>query len=165
MNNKSIHQFKVMQFSGLDKSLADYEGKVLLIVNTASKCLFRNQFKRLEYIYQKYKDQGFEILAFPSNNFFNQEPRTGYNLETYCRVKEQVTFPVFKRIHVRGPYVHPLYAFLSESNLNGSIDSKPIWNFHKYLVNKQGEIVDFYYPTTSPLSSQIIRKIEELLRQ
>ncbi len=165
MGNKSIHQFKVLQFSGIDKSLADYDGKVLLIVNTASSCIFRRQFKQLERVYKKYKNSGFEILAFPSNNFLNQEPRTGYNLETYCRVKQQITFPVFKRMHVRGPYTHPLYSFLSKSTLNGSIDSKPVWNFHKYLVNKKGEVVDFYYPTTNPTANRLLRKIEELLAQ
>lgn len=165
MTNKTVYQFNALQFSGVEKSLKDYEGKVLLIVNTASGCYFRRQFKNLERIYQQYKDQGFEILAFPSNDFRNQEPRTGHNLETYCRIQERITFPVFKRIHVRGEYIHPLYSFLSDIQQNGQVDSKPVWNFHKYLINKKGEVVDFYYPFTSPKSSKLTAKIEELLKQ
>ena len=165
METKTIYQFNALQFSGVEKSLADYEGKVLLIVNTASGCYFRRQFKNLERIYQQYKAQGFEILAFPSNDFRDQEPRTGYNLETYCRIQEGVTFPVFKRIHVKGEFIHPLYAFLSDPQLNGAVDSKPVWNFHKYLVNKKGEVVDFYYPFTSPKSAKLKAKIEALLKQ
>jgi len=165
MNNKTIYQFKALQFSGIEKSLSDFDGKVLLIVNTASRCFFRRQFKSLEFIYQKYKDQGFEILAFPSHSFGNQEPRTGHNLETYCRIQARISFPIFKRIYVKGTYIHPLYAFLSDSRQNGHVDSKPVWNFHKYLINRKGEVVDYYYPFTSPKSPALMSKIEELLKQ
>jgi len=161
----SIYDFKVLEFSGKERSLGDFEGKVVLIVNTASECFFTKQYKTLEVLYNKYRDQGLEILAFPSNNFNNQEPRTGVNLETFCRLKQQVTFPVFKRIHVKGDYTHPLYDYLSKKELNGVVGSKPIWNFHKYLVNKKGEVVDFYYPFTSPTSTKIENRIKQLLAE
>lgn len=161
----NIYKFSACDFSGKDRSLADFQGKVVLIVNTASKCFFRKQFKTLELLYQQFKNDDFEILAFPSNDFRNQEPRTGINLETYCKIKEGVTFPVFKRVHVKGDYVHPLFHFLSSKELNGVVDSKPLWNFHKYLIDKNGKVVDFYYSVTSPMSSRIQTKIKELLAQ
>lgn len=164
MERRTIYDFNVLEFSGNYKSMSEYEGKVLLIVNTASGCYFRRQFKSLEKLYHKYKDQGFEILAFPSNDFANQEPRTGNNLETYCRIEAGVTFPVFKRIHVKGDFVDPLYKYLSHKSENGVLDSIPLWNFHKYLVNKEGAVVDFYYPFTSPKSAHIHKQIEQLLQ-
>ena len=165
MDKKTIYDYKVLEFSGHERSLQDFAGKVILIVNTASGCFFKKQFKTLEQLYQQYKDQGLEILVFPSNDFRHQEPRTGYNLETYCRVQEGVTFPVFKRIHVIGDFAHPLYQYLSQKELNGVFDNKPRWNFHKYLVNKQGEVVDFFYTFTSPMSNRICKRIEELLAE
>lgn len=163
--SNTIYDYSALEFSGQEKSLRDFSGKVILIVNTASLCYFRRQFKPLEQLYQQYKDQGFEILAFPSNNFLKQEPRTGINLETHCRLKEQVTFPVFKRIHVRGDFTHPLYKFLSSKELNGRLDSTPVWNFHKYLIDKQGRVVDFFYPFTSPMSPKIHAQIRQLLAE
>lgn len=163
--NKNIYDFTALEFSGQERSLRDFENKVVLIVNTASECFFTKQYKSLEKLYQKYKDRGFEILAFPANDFNNQEPRTGTNLETFCRINQQVTFPVFKRVHVTGEFTHPLFKFLSSKELNGVLNSKPIWNFHKYLINRRGELVDFYYPITSPLSAKLNRKIEALLTE
>ena len=162
---KTIYDFDALQFNGTMKSLGDFEGKVLLVVNTASQCLFTRQFKSLEKLYQKYKERGFEVLAFPSNNFRNQEPLTGSTLETFCRINQQVSFPVFKRSHVIGTYTTALYSFLSNKAENGHINSNPSWNFHKFLINRQGEVVDFYYPTTSPLSGKICRNIERLLEE
>lgn len=159
----TIYDYSALEFSGQEKSLRDFSGKVILVVNTASACYFRRQFKPLERLYQRYKDRGFEVLAFPSDNFLHQEPRTGTNLETYCRLQEQVTFPVFKRIHVRGAFVHPLYKYLSDKEMNGRFHSKPLWNFHKYLINRQGQVVDFFYPFTSPTSPRLHARIEQLL--
>ena len=165
MDFNTIYDFRVLEFSGNYKSLSDYKGKVLLIVNTASGCYFRRQFSSLEKLYQQYKSQGFEILGFPSNDFANQEPRTGSNLETYCRIKQKATFPIFKRIHVKGDFADPLYKFLSHKSENKVLESVPMWNFHKYLINKEGKVVDFFYPFTSPLSSSIKNQIENLLQQ
>lgn len=161
--NKTVYDFEALEFNGKKKSLRDYQGKVLLIVNTASKCFFTKQFKSLENLYRKYQDLGFEILAFPSNDFRNQEPLTGRTLETFCRINQQVSFPVFKRIHVVGEFVDPLYQYLAKIQENGKVASTPKWNFHKYLINKNGEVVDFFYSTTSPMSKKIHNRIEKLL--
>ncbi|MEI5984687.1 UNVERIFIED_CONTAM: Glutathione peroxidase [Trichonephila clavipes] len=161
--NKTIYDFSALEFSGNKRSLRDFEGKVVLIVNTASKCFFNKQFETLESLYRKYKQLGFEVLAFPSNDFRKQEPLTGRTLETYCRIAKQVSFPVFKRIHVRGEFTDPLYQYLSNSNINGKVDSVPLWNFHKYLVNRKGEVVDYFYSLTSPMSKKVHNRIEELL--
>jgi len=162
---QTVYDFQALQFNDEKKSLQDYSGKVLLIVNTASRCFFTKQFKSLEELYQKYKDQGFEILAFPSNDFRGQEPMTGTQLETFCRIQQQVTFPVFRRIHVIGDYCDPLYRFLSDKTQNGRVNSKPLWNFHKYLVNKQGEVVDYFYSLTSPTARRLQAQIERLIAE
>lgn len=159
----NIYDFKVLDFNMNYVSLSEFKGKVLLVVNTATSCVLRGQFKSLEKLYAKYKDQGFEVLAFPSHNFLNLEHKTGRNLEVHCRVKMQLTYPIFKRIHVKGKFVDPLYAYLSDIKLNGNVQGTPKWNFHKYLVNRQGEVVDFFYPTTSPLSPKVCERIEMLL--
>jgi len=161
----TVYDFHALQFNDEKKSLQDYSGKVLLIVNTASQCYFTKQFKNLEKLYQRYKDQGLEILAFPSNDFRGQEPMTGHRLETFCRIQQQVTFPVFRRIHVIGEYCDPLYSFLSDIKQNGKVNKKPLWNFHKYLVNKNGEVVDFFYSTTNPTARRVMTKIEQLLAE
>jgi|SRR5690606_16626004 len=162
---QTIYQFHGLQFDGEKKSLQEYSGKVVLIVNTASRCFFTRQFKSLEKLYNKYKDQGFEILGFPSNDFRGQEPMTGRQLETFCRVHQQVTFPIFKRIHVKGEYCDPLFQYLSDKSINGRIGVKPQWNFHKYLVNKNGEVVDHFYSTTSPNAGRLMTKIEQLIAE
>ncbi|UIR57561.1 glutathione peroxidase [Sphingobacterium sp. SRCM116780] len=162
---KTVYDFEALQFNGKEKSLADYKGKVLLIVNTASQCVFTRQFKSLEKLYQTYKNQGFEILAFPSNNFGKQEPLTGYTLETFCRINQQVNFQIFKRSHVIGEYTSPLYKYLSNKEENGFIESKPMWNFHKYLINKKGEVVDYFYSMTSPTASKVKKRVEQLLSE
>ncbi|AIM37337.1 glutathione peroxidase [Sphingobacterium sp. SG20118] len=162
---KTVYDFAALQFNGQEKSLADYKGKVLLIVNTASQCLFTRQYKSLEKLYQTYKNEGFEILAFPSNNFGKQEPLTGYTLETFCRINQQVHFPIFKRTHVVGEYASPLYKYLASKIENGHIESKPVWNFHKYLINKKGEVVDYFYPITSPNATKVKKRVEQLLSE
>ncbi|MFD1770069.1 glutathione peroxidase [Sphingobacterium suaedae] len=159
----TVYDYHGLQFNGERKSLQDYAGKVLLIVNTASQCVFTKQFKSLEKLYQKYKNQGFEVLAFPSNDFRGQEPMTGLQLETFCRIHEQVTFPVFKRIHVVGKYCDPLYQFLSDKSKNGRVGVRPLWNFHKYLIDKEGNVVDFFYSLTNPQASRVMTKIEQLI--
>lgn len=165
MSNTTVYDFSVKEFSGNEKSLVDYKGKVLLIVNTASQCYFRKQFKSLELLYNKFKDKGFEILAFPSNDFANQEPRTGSNLETYCRVQEKVSFPVFQRVHVRGDDMDPLFRYLSTKSFNHKFNRAPVWNFHKYLIDKNGKVIDFYFPFTSPLSKKVCNQIEFLINE
>ncbi len=160
---QTIYPFKVKLLNGKEKTLADYKGKVLLIVNTASGCGFTPQLQELQDLRTAYADQGFEVLGFPSNDFGRQEPLEGAAINEFCEVNYGVKFPVFEKIMVRGPQIHPLYKFLSEKKLNGKINSSPRWNFHKYLINKNGEVVDYFYSFTKPSSSKVKKKIQRLL--
>ncbi|WP_214229190.1 glutathione peroxidase [Pedobacter sp. B4-66] len=155
-NSKSIHQFKAKLINGSDKNLSDYKDKVLLVVNIASGCGFAPQLKELQTLRDEYRAQGFEVLAFPSNDFGRQEPLEGSEIDTYCEVNHGVQFPVFDKIMIRGTHAHPLFKFLTQK-------STPRWNFHKYLINKDGEVVDYFFPFTTPLSSKIKKKIQKLL--
>lgn len=162
---KSVHQFKSKEINGDEKSLADYKGKVLLIVNTASKCGFTPQFKDLEVLYQDYKDKGLEILGYPSNQFQNQEPLEGEALTEFCEINYGVTFKIFDKVNVKGDEATPLFQYLSNKDLNGKVNSTPKWNFHKYLVNKNGEVVDYFLTITSPNSNRIRKAIDKLLAE
>lgn len=162
---KSVHDIAVKEISGKEKSLSDYKGKVLLIVNTASKCGFTPQFKDLEALYQDYKDKDFEILGFPSNQFQNQEPLEGEELSEFCEINYGVTFKIFDKIDVKGESAAPLFQYLSNKDLNGEVNSTPKWNFHKYLVNKEGKVVDYYYTITNPNSKKVRKAIDKLLAE
>jgi glutathione peroxidase len=162
-STQTIYPFKAKLLSGKEKTLSDYKGKVLLVVNTASGCSFTPQLKELQELRDKYADQGFEVLGFPSNDFGRQEPLDGAAINEFCEVNYGVKFPVFEKIMVRGSQAHPLFKFLSEKKLNGHINSSPKWNFHKYLINKTGEVVDFFYSFTKPNSSKVKKKIQHLL--
>ncbi|MGN6640994.1 MAG: glutathione peroxidase [Mucilaginibacter sp.] len=162
MDDKSIYQFDVQTLDGEDINLADYKDKVLLIVNTASECGFTPQLKDLADLKDSFKDEPFEILAFPSNDFGGQEPRNGKELAAFCK-NAGANYPVFEKIRVRGPYAHPLYQFFADKKRNGKLKSVPRWNFHKFLVNKLGEVTDFFYPFTKPTSSKVRKKIARLL--
>jgi glutathione peroxidase len=161
--SNSVHDYTVKDIKGKDVNLADYKGKVLLIVNTASKCGFTIQYKDLEKLYEQYKDKGFEILAFPSNDFMNQEPLQGDAIADFCEVNFGVSFKLFERVSVKGPDQIPLFKFLSNKSLNGKFNSVPKWNFHKYLVDKDGNVVDYYYSITSSTSAKVKKAIEKLI--
>ncbi len=163
MSSKDIYQFDVETIAGHQISLEIFKGKVLLIVNTASGCGFTPQLKDLEELRQAFQGQEFEILGFPSNDFGGQEPLDGAKISEFCSVNYGTNFPLFNKIRVRGEYAHPLYKFLADKKLNSRISSAPRWNFHKYLVNKEGQVCDFFYPFTNPTSSKIKKKIERLL--
>lgn len=162
-NANSIQQFKVKLINGSEKNLSEYNGKVLLIVNTASGCGFTPQLKELQQLKEELGNENFEVLAFPSNDFGRQEPLEGTAISEFCEVNYGVTFPVFDKIMVRGEHAHPLYKFLADKKLNGQLTSTPRWNFHKYLVNKDGVVVDYFFPFTKPLSSKIKKQIQRLL--
>jgi glutathione peroxidase len=162
MTDHLVYQFDVQQINGEEKSLSDYKDKVLLIVNTASQCGFTPQLKDLVDLKTRFKDKDFEILAFPSNDFGGQEPLDGEAIVTFCE-SFGANFPIFDKIRVRGPYAHPLYKFFSDKKENGKLSSVPRWNFHKFLINKEGKVTDFFYPFTKPNSSKIKKKIERLL--
>ncbi|NNE29858.1 MAG: glutathione peroxidase [Saprospiraceae bacterium] len=160
---KSIYQFEVQDVQGNTVSLEDYSGKVLLIINTASRCGFTPQLKGMEEIHEKYKDQGFSILAFPSNDFGSQEPLEGAAIQEFCQLNYASTYPIFKKIKVTGENADPLYQFLQSKDQNGKVNSKAKWNFHKYLINKQGEVVDYFLSTTRPNGNKINRAVKRLL--
>jgi len=159
---KSVHQFKVRLIDGTEKNLADYKNKNLLIVNIASACGFAPQLQELQALREELKDSDFEILAFPSNDFGRQEPLDGMDIQSFCQKNYGVEFPVFEKIMVRGSEAHPLYKFLGDKGLNGKLTSTPRWNFHKYLINKQGEVVDYFFPFTKPSSTKVKKKIQRL---
>jgi glutathione peroxidase len=161
--NHTIYPFKVKLLNGIEKHLADYKGKVLMIVNTASGCGFTPQLQELQDLRTEFSDKGFEVLGFPSNDFGGQEPLESTALNEFCTINFGVQFPMFEKIMVRGAAAHPLFKFLSEKKLNGHINSKPKWNFHKYLINKEGEVVDYFYSFTKPSSSKVKKKLQQLL--
>ena len=154
--SKSVHQFKVKLINGAEKNLSAYKNKVLLIVNIASACGFAPQLKELQELRDQLGTEHFEILAFPSNDFGRQEPLEGAAISNFCEANYGVHFPVFEKIMVRGEQAHPLFKFLTQT-------ATPRWNFHKYLVNKDGEVVDYFFPFTKPLSSKVKKKIQRLL--
>lgn len=162
-NPASIYQFKAKLINGKEQSLAEYSGKVLLVVNIASGCGFAPQLKELQELRDSYSREDFEILAFPSNDFGGQEPLEGEAINTYCEVNHGVKFPVFAKTMVRGSQADPLYKFLGDKDLNGRIKSTPRWNYHKYLIDKNGEVADYFYPFTKPLSAKIKKTIQRLL--
>lgn len=163
MEKNSVHQFTVKDASGKDVSLADYKGKALLIVNTASQCGFTPQLDDMEKLYEEFKEDGFEVLAFPSNDFAGQEPLDGEAIQQFCMTKYNAQYPIFEKMVVKGKDASPLFKFLSDKKLNGKVSSKPKWNFHKYLVDKEGKVVDYYYSITNPTSNKIKRSIRKIL--
>ena len=157
----TIYEFTAANIAGKETSLADYKGKVVLVVNTASKCGFTPQFAGLEGIYEKYKDQGFVILGFPCNQFGAQEPGTADQIQEFCQLNYGVKFPMFGKIDVNGSNAHPLFKFLT-SEKPGILGTEMIkWNFTKFLVDKNGNPVKRYGSNTEP--KDIAPDIEKLL--
>ena len=140
--------------------LADYKGKVLLIVNTASKCGFTPQYAGLEKLYTTYKDKGLVIIGVPSNDFGAQEPGSSEEIAHFCKLNYGVSFPVASKEIVSGEYAHPFYKFAKETLGFGTA---PKWNFHKYLVNRDGVLIDYFNSTTSPDSARLIKAVEAAL--
>ncbi|MDK1682969.1 glutathione peroxidase [Acinetobacter terrestris] len=145
----NIYQFEAELLDGKNKSFADYEGKVLLIVNTASKCGFTPQFAGLEKLYEKYKDQGLEVLGFPCNQFGGQDPGSNDQIGAYCQKNYGVTFPMFSKVDVKGPEAHILFRYLT-NNSKGILGNGIKWNFTKFLIGKDGKVVNRFAPTTKP---------------
>jgi len=157
----SIYQFSAKTIDGNELSLQTFKGKVLLIVNTASKCGFTPQYKELQYLYEKYQNHGFEILAFPSNQFGEQEPGTEEEIKQFCSLNYGVTFQLFSKTDVKGRAIHPLFKYLTEE-APGLLGLEGIkWNFTKFLVDKSGNVYKRYAPNTVP--SKIEKDIENLL--
>ncbi|MBK0382470.1 glutathione peroxidase [Pedobacter sp. SD-b] len=163
MIEKNIYNFEVENLKGEKVSLKKYEGKVLMIVNTASECGFTPQLNDLEDLRKNFENEKFEILAFPSNDFGQQEPLNDEAIGKFCAINYHTHFPIFKKTRVRGDYASPLFKFLADKKLNGHINSIPRWNFHKYIINQKGEVIDYFYSFTKPNSSKVKKKIQKLL--
>ncbi|MCW2277545.1 glutathione peroxidase [Heliophilum fasciatum] len=146
----SVYDFTAKTIAGKEKPLADYRGKVLIIVNTASHCGFTSQYKGLQKLYEQYNEAGFEILGFPCNQFMNQEPGTNDEIESFCQINFGVTFQLFDKIDVNGPDAHPLYKYLVKE-APGFLQTEAIkWNFTKFMVDRQGRVVKRFAPTVTP---------------
>lgn len=157
----NIYDFTATTANGDEQALRRYEGQVLLIVNTASKCGFTPQYKELQELQEQFNGKGFSVLAFPCNQFGNQEPGTNDEIQAFCSTNYGVTFPVFSKVDVNGPDAHPLFEYLKQF-APGILHSEAIkWNFTKFLVNRSGEVVERYAPQTVP--SVIATNIERLI--
>ena len=159
---KHFYDFKAKSITGESISMLHYKDKVVLVVNVASECGFTPQYEGLEKLYETYKDKGFEILAFPCNQFGGQEPGTAKEIQNFCSSKFSITFPLFEKIDVNGKNTHPLYIFL-KSEATGFLGSESIkWNFTKFLIDKKGNVVERYGSMTKPAT--IAQDIEKLLK-
>jgi len=157
----TIHDFTMTTIDGKEISLSEYKGKVLLIVNVASKCGYTPQYTDLQKLYDDYKGKPFEILGFPANNFGAQEPGSNAEIQSFCSLTYNVTFPMFSKISVKGNDKHPLYKFITEeSDFKGDVD----WNFQKYLIDKDGKVIAKFSPQTTPTSKDITSKIDRAIK-
>jgi glutathione peroxidase len=156
-------QFKVKDIDGKDVDLADYKGKVVLIVNVASKCGFTKQYKGLEALYEKYKDKGFVILGFPANNFGGQEPGSNDDIKQFCSSKFSVTFPMMSKVSVQGADTTPLYQYLTDAKSNGDFAGDIEWNFNKFLVDRNGNVIARFPSPTAPEDKKVTGAVEKAL--
>ena len=161
--NNNISSINVKDIDGKEVKLSDYKGKVLLIVNVASYCGYTKQYSGLEEIYKKYKDKGFEILAFPCNQFGEQEPGTNEEIKNFCSSKFDVTFKLFDKVDVNGKNKSQLYSVLTDNEVTGKADIK--WNFEKFLVDKNGNVVSRYLSKVEPMSGELTSAIEKELKK
>jgi glutathione peroxidase len=159
--NTNVSDISVKDIKQNEVKLSDYKGKVLLIVNVASKCGFTKQYDGLQEIYEKYKDQGFEVLGFPCNDFGGQEPGSNEEIAEFCSLNFNVTFPMFDKVKVLGKDKHPLFDILTNNSKTGKSDIK--WNFEKFIIDKEGNVVDRFRSMTKPESNKITSLIEEEL--
>ena len=156
---KLFYDFKINNISGNELNLEEFKDKVVLLVNTASYCGFTKQYDDLQFIWDKYKNKNFVVLAIPSNSF-NQEKKNNNEVKEFCEFNFNVTFPITEITEVKGKLAHPIYKWANE---NYGSSAKPKWNFHKILINRDGKIIDTYSSLTNPKSKKITDKIEELI--
>jgi glutathione peroxidase len=155
--------FRMVSIDGLEIDLSQYKGKVLMMVNVASECGLTPQYDALQAIYQEYHERGLVILGFPANNFGSQEPGTDSEIKQFCRLNYGVTFPMFSKISVKGDDQHPLYAFLTGVETNPSYAGEIRWNFTKFLVGRDGQVVARFESKVTPNSSEVISALERAL--
>lgn len=159
----SLYDFTLKDIDGRDRSLAEFKGQVLLLVNVASKCGFTRQYAGLEKLHQTYKDRGFAVLGFPANNFMGQEPGTEAEIKSFCTLTYGVTFPMFSKISVKGKTIHPLYAFLTDEKLHSGAGGAVGWNFNKFLVGRDGAVLAHYGSRTAPDDPDLAAALEKAL--
>ncbi|MGB2129419.1 MAG: glutathione peroxidase [Flavicella sp.] len=157
----TIYNYKVNDIEGNTFDFSSLKGKKIMVVNTASKCGLTGQYEALQEIYLRYKDLGFVVVGFPSNDFLWQEPGTASEIASFCKKNYGVTFPIMSKIKVKGSKMHEIYHFLTEKSINGFADSKVKWNFQKYLINRAGELEKIISPGTSPNAPEIIDWIKK----
>ena len=155
-----VYEFKALNNKGAEVNFAQYEGKVLMIVNTASKCGFTPQYDGLEALYQKYKEQGLVIIGFPCDQFAHQEPGSNEEIAEFCRINHGVTFPLMAKIDVNGNNAHPIYQYLKDA-APGTFGKAIKWNFTKFLINRDGTVIKRFEPTTTP--EAIEKDVQEML--
>jgi glutathione peroxidase len=158
-----IYQFEMNNIDGTPVKIGTYSGKVLLLVNVASKCGYTPQYAGLEQLYEKYQADGLVILGFPANNFGSQEPGTNEEIKAFCTTTYNVTFPMFAKISVKGDDIHPLYKFLTDPASDPDFSGPITWNFNKYLIGRDGSIIGRYDSKVEPLSPELTRDIENAL--
>jgi len=160
---QSIYDFTVQDIDGNDVSLATYKGKVVMIVNVASKCGFTKQYGGLQKLYETHKDSGFVVLGFPANNFLGQEPGSELEIKQFCSLTFGVQFPMFAKISVRGSDMHPLYRYLTDKQTNPEFSGKISWNFNKFLIDRTGKTVARFGSRVTPESKDVAEAIEKAL--
>jgi glutathione peroxidase len=153
---KNFHSFSAIAIDGTNLNMSTFKGKKVLVVNTASKCGYTSQYKELEELYKKYGGEKFAIIGFPANNFLSQEPGTDEQIKQFCEVNYGVTFQMMSKISVKGNDIHPIYKWLTSKSENGVMDSKVSWNFQKYMIDEEGNLVNYLEPKKSPMSDEII---------
>jgi glutathione peroxidase-family protein len=163
--SQSLYDFTMNDIDGKPVPLREFEGKVAVVVNVASKCGFTPQYRGLEELYNRYKDRGLVVLGFPANNFFFQEPGTDAEIKQFCSLKYNVTFPMFSKISVKGKNMAPLYRWLTGQKTVPEGPGAVTWNFNKFLVNRGGLAVYRFGSKTIPLSDELIRAVETLLAE
>lgn len=163
MKVETIYDFTVKDIDGKGVSLETYKGNVVMILNVASKCGFTPQYEGLQKLYEKYRDRGFIILGFPSNDFLRQEPGSNEEIKSFCTLTYGVSFPMFEKIAVTRKNIHPLYDFLTSKETNPEFSGRITWNFNKFLIGKDGKILNRFASKTGPEDPEVIEAIEAAL--
>jgi len=162
--DKSVYDFTLTTIDGQPAPLGAFKGKVVLLVNVASRCGYTPQYTALEAVYEKYKDRGFVIIGIPANNFGSQEPGTNQEIKTFCQTKYSVTFPMYGKVSVKGDDQTPLYSYLTK-DANPALAGDIKWNFTKFLVDRNGKVVARFEPDVTPDSPQVTAEIDKLMKQ
>ncbi len=165
VTSPNIYQFTMNSIEGKPVPLAQYKGKVVIIVNTASKCGLTPQYADLEKFYKEYKGKGVVVLGFPANNFMKQEPGSNEEIKGFCEKNYGVTFDMFEKIEVKGKEIHPLYAFLTQKSQNGAVESEVSWNFQKFVINKKGEVVASFSPRAGIYDAEVVELVNKLVAE